>query len=87
MKLFQNYDPDDLRKRWDKLITISRKRGPANLMASAIPACPPNLKESVFTRAVDLVLSDGVVEDAERQLLGQLEKAPRISDETSNRVI
>ncbi len=87
MKLFESYDPDDLKKMWNKLFTISQKRGAPALMASAIPACPPNLRDAVFTRAVDMVLSDGVVEDAERQLLGQLKKALQIPDDLSAMII
>ena len=87
MRLFANYGPDERSRLYDKLFTISRKRGAAALMASAIPACPPDLREAVFTRAVDMVLSDGVVEDVERKLLSQLKSALQIPDELSNMII
>ena len=56
------------------------------LIEAALPAIPNDLKAAVFSYAVDLVLSDGVVTKEEEDILAFLKTKFGIDDNLSNKL-
>ena len=72
MKMYQNVPPHKFNSMMDRLVGILKRGGPEKLIASAIPAVPPELRETVFANACDIVLADGVVEADEKTFIDDL---------------
>ena len=49
-----------------------KRGGPERLLDKSFPAIPPELRETAFANAVDIVLADGTVEEAEREFIDDL---------------
>ena len=58
MKMYQNVPPHRFNSMMDRLLGILKRGGPEKLIASAIPAVPPELRETAFANACDIVLAD-----------------------------
>jgi uncharacterized tellurite resistance protein B-like protein len=65
----------------DEQFSILRKTGWESLFDKGAADLPPDIAQTVFVLAVDLVLSDGSVEESEEYLIGKLRDALRISEE------
>jgi tellurite resistance protein len=72
MKLYQNVPEQRFRQMFDRLIGILKRNGPEELIRQSLPAVPPELRETVFACAADIVLADGVVEQSEKEMLQNL---------------
>ncbi|GAA4430076.1 tellurite resistance TerB family protein [Bremerella cremea] len=72
MKMYQNVPPHKFNSMMDRLLGILKRGGPEKLIASAIPAVPPELRETVFANCCDIVLADGVVEADEKEFIDDL---------------
>ena len=72
MKMYANVPPHKFNSMMDRLLGILKRGGPEKLIASAIPAVPPELRETVFANACDIVLADGVVEADEKAFIDDL---------------
>src|SRR4051812_12906110 len=72
MKLYQQVPDQRFRGMMDRLLGILKRGSPEQLMSQSVKACPPELRETVFAAATDIVLADGVVEQEERELLNSL---------------
>ncbi len=77
MKLYQRITPNQFGSMMDRLLGVLKRGGPEKLLSVAVPAVPPELRETAFANAVDIVLADGVVDPEEKtfidSLSGQLE--------------
>jgi tellurite resistance protein len=87
MKLFVGYSDDMMRRLFDKLLGRLQADGVEALFASAKEVLTPELRETAFTVATDLVLADGVVTEEEEQFLKDLEDRLEISSELALQVI
>ena len=56
----------------DRLMGVLKKSGPGGLLEKCLPAVPPELRETAFAIAVDIVLADGVVENDEKEFIDDL---------------
>ncbi|MHC2068675.1 tellurite resistance TerB family protein [Bremerella sp. T1] len=72
MKMYQHVPPHKFNSMMDRLLGILKRGGPEKLIASAVPAIPPELRETVFANACDIVLADGVVEADEKEFIDDL---------------
>lgn len=72
MKMYQNVPPQKFNSMMDQLLGILKRGGPERLIAQAIPSMPPELRETAFANACDIVLSDGVVEPDEKAFIDDL---------------
>jgi hypothetical protein len=51
---------------------VLKRGGPEKLLDKCHPAVPPELRETAFANACDIVLVDGVVEDDEKSFIDDL---------------
>ncbi|MEW4565294.1 tellurite resistance TerB family protein [Bremerella sp. JC770] len=72
MKMYQNVPPHKFNSMMDRLMGVLKRGGPEKLIASAIPAIPPELRETAFANACDIVLADGIVEPDEKEFIDDL---------------
>ena len=72
MKLYQHVTPNRFGSMIDRLLGVLKRGGPEKLLERCAPAVPPELKETVFVNACDIVLADGVVEEDEKTFINDL---------------
>jgi tellurite resistance protein len=72
MKLYQRVPPHKFNSMMDRLLGVLKRGGPAKVLEMALPAVPPELRETVFANACDIVLADGVVEQDEKEFIEEL---------------
>ena len=80
MKLYQGLNEKQMRAVLDKVMNILKKQGAAPIIAAAKETLQPEMKETAFAVAADLMLADGTVADEEKKLLEELQKALEIPD-------
>ncbi len=69
--------------RFQKII---KKEGVGTLVTAAKSYLDPNLRETAFANAVEIVLSDGYVDIKEKEFLEHLQSAVEISDERAQTI-
>ncbi len=72
MKLFNNYRGEGLHRMLDHLLDRLKQDGPGKLVATAKQCLPPELRETAFAIATDLILSDRTVTQQEQAFLDDL---------------
>jgi len=72
MRLYQHVPGNQFGSMMDRLLGILKRGGPEKLLDVAVPAVPPELRETAFTNACDIALADGVVEPDEKEFLNNL---------------
>lgn len=72
MKMYQYVPPHKFNSMLDRLLGVLKRGGPAQLVQMSVPAVPPELRETVFANACDIVLADGVVEPDEKAFMDDL---------------
>ncbi|MCO6455062.1 MAG: tellurite resistance TerB family protein [Pirellulaceae bacterium] len=72
MKLYQHVPPQKFNSMMDRLLGVLKRGGPEKLVELAVPAVPPELRETAFANACDIVLADGVVEQDEKEFIDGL---------------
>lgn len=72
MKMYQNLTGQKFNSMMDRMVGMIKRKGPEHLLEQCVPVVPPELHETVFACAVDIVLSDGIVEDDEREFMNNL---------------
>lgn len=72
MKMYQNVPPHKFNSMMDRLLGVLKRGGPEQLIKTALPAVPPELRETVFANSCDIVLADGIVEDDEKAFIDDL---------------
>jgi hypothetical protein len=87
MRLYQNMTGQRFNSMMDRLLGILKRGGPQKLLDKAVPAVPPELRETAFAGACDLVLADGVVEESEKQFLNELMHRLEISGDRALSIV
>lgn len=87
MQLFKGYDEEHLAKMLDKLLGILNQQGDESLFLAAQAALPPELKDTAFAVAADMVLTDGTLADEEQVFLDRLRDALAVSAETAEMLV
>ncbi|MFO0940157.1 MAG: tellurite resistance TerB family protein [Pirellulales bacterium] len=72
MKLYQHVNPNRFGSMMDRLLGILKRKGPEQLVEQSVAVLPPELKETAFINACDIVLADGVVEEDEKEFINNL---------------
>jgi tellurite resistance protein len=72
MKLYQQVPEQRFKQMIDRLVGVLKRSGPEELMRKSIAVVPPELRETAFANATDIVLADGNVEQSEKELLNNL---------------
>lgn len=72
MKMFSRYGDKHWEKLMNRLMGLLKKKGVGTLLEKSVEAVPPELAETVFANACDIVLGDGTVEDDEKEFLSDL---------------
>ena len=86
MAAFREWTADRINKAIDKMLSLIKRKGPEDAMATCAKALPEQLHRSVFANAVDLVLSDGVVEDEEKEFINKLRAALGLSGDDAQMI-
>ncbi|MCU0707601.1 MAG: tellurite resistance TerB family protein [Pirellula sp.] len=71
-KLYQRLSPQQFGSIMDRLLGALKKGGPEKLLERCYPVVPPELRESVFANAVDIVLANGQVDAEEKEFIDGL---------------
>ena len=96
IKVFSNYSDEAvssesirgaIAQMLDKLLGILRRDGFNVLFNTAKESLPQNLREAAFAVATDLVLSDSVVTEEERNFLNDLHQALNIDSTTATKIV
>ncbi len=87
MKLYQHTSEHQFGSMMDRLLGLLKRGGPEKLIDEVIPAVPPELAETVFANACNIVLADGVVEDEEREFLNTMVRKLSISEERARKIV
>ncbi|MGB3201286.1 MAG: tellurite resistance TerB family protein [Nodosilinea sp.] len=72
MALFSSYSSEALQRLFDLLLMRLKREGPGALINQARGVLPPDLRETAFAIATDLVLSDRTVTPQEQSFLEDL---------------
>ena len=87
MKMFDNWAPDKFNHMMNRLLGILKREGHQKLMSRSAEALPEKLRPTAFCAACDLVLADGVVEDAEKEFLDELQGLLEISGDQALSIV
>ncbi|NJN29608.1 MAG: tellurite resistance TerB family protein [Synechococcales cyanobacterium RM1_1_8] len=87
MQLFKAYSDDMMRRLFDKLLARLQHSGVEALVVSAKDSLEPDLRETAFTVATDLVLADGVVTEEEETFLQDLQGKLGIDSDLAQQVV
>ncbi|MBL8889298.1 MAG: tellurite resistance TerB family protein [Planctomycetaceae bacterium] len=86
-KLYQRLSEQQFGSLVDRLLGQLRRGGPEKLLEKCYPVVPTELRESVFANAVDIVLSDGTVEEAERDFIDGLKAKLDIDEQRAKTIV
>ena len=87
MRLFKAQSIPDFNAMIDKLFGVSHRKGNDTLLRLAAEALPPELRDTAFAVAADLVFADGAVDDEEVRLLESLQEALSVSEPLAQKII
>jgi len=87
MRIFKNYDNEQIATMFSKLLNILEQKGLANLLKAAKMKLPYQLRETAFASAVDVAFADGVLEEHEKKLLKDLYKFLEVHEKTATMII
>jgi tellurite resistance protein len=87
MHLFKAYPQDVINRMFDWLLEILNRDGIGALFAIAQSSLPPELSETAFAVAADLILADGMVTEEEQEFLNQLCAALNIPSDLAVKIV
>ena len=87
MKLFADLTDGRWRVLSDTLFRLLKRDGVLGLADRCAAALPPDLRDCAFANACDLILSDGVVEDAERAFLEHLQRVLELDSDAALTIV
>lgn len=87
MRLFADQTGSQFGQMIDRLFRILKKSGPQELAARGTAALTPELRETAFAVAVDMIFADGTVEDEEKALVGNLQQQLGVSDALASQIL
>ncbi len=86
-KLYERLTQQQFGSLIDRLIGELKRGGPEKLLLKSFPAVPPELRETVFCAAVDIVLADGTVEEEEREFIDDLRAKLEIDEKRAKTIV
>lgn len=87
MELYRTQSGSEFSSMLDKLLGLLKKHGHPFLLEKASAALPPELGETAFALATDLVFADGHVEEEEKELLETIQRSLAIPDDLALKII
>jgi DnaJ-domain-containing protein 1 len=87
MQLFKRFDEEHMARMIDKLLGIMQRQGPDVLFQGAKEALPEELRETAYAVSADMTLTDGTLDDSERDFLHELAEALQISAQTADLLV
>ncbi len=86
-KLYERHTQQQFSSMMDRLVGELKRGGPEKLLEKAYDAVPPELRECAFANAVDIVLSDGVIEQEEREFIDDLQGKFEIDSKRAKAIV
>lgn len=86
-KLYQRMSGQQFGSMWDRLMGVLKKGGPEKLLDKCYPAVPPELYETVFANAVDIVMASGSVDSDEKEFIDSLSHKLEIDEQRARTII
>ncbi len=86
-KLYERQTPQQHSTMIDRLLGVLKKGGPEKLLELSYPAVPPEMRETAFVNAVDIVLADGVVEQEERDFIDDLQTKLELDEKRAKTIV
>ncbi len=86
-KLYERLTQQQYSTMVDRLLGELKRGGPEKLLDKSFPAVPPELRETVFANAVDIVLADGVVEQEEKDFIDDLQRKFEIDAKRAKTIV
>lgn len=87
MKLFRDMTPEQFKEALYKIYDALKENGVDFLIEAAKNALNPELRETAFFFAVDLSLSDRVLDESEKEMLGQMQQILEINPDMARKII
>jgi uncharacterized tellurite resistance protein B-like protein len=87
MKLYDNWTGDKFNNMLNRMLGMLKREGLEPVLRRCAEVLPEPMHETVFANACDLVLADGVVEDAEKEFLDLLQKVLQISGDQAITIV
>lgn len=72
MKLYQHVPGNQFGSMMDRLIGMLKRGGPEKLLDQVYSLVPPEMAETAFANACNIVLADGTVEENEKEFMNNL---------------
>ena len=86
MKLFERVNEKQFGQVWNKLMGVLKKHGPETLVDGCCETLPEDLRKTAFANACCIVLSDGVLEEDERQFISDLTTKLQLDAKTAKTI-
>ena len=87
MKLFADLTDGRWRTMSDTLFRLLNRDGVLGMADRCAAVLPPELRDCAFANACDLILADGVVEDAERAFLEHLQRVLEVDSDAALTIV
>ncbi len=86
-KLYQRMSSQQFGSMFDRLMGVLKKGGPEKLLDKCYPVVPPELHETVFANAVDIVMASGSVDSEEKEFVDSLSKKLELDESRAKTII
>ena len=87
MKLYGGMSNRDINKLFEKLIKVARAEGAEKLVELSAAAVRPELKQTAFAVAADLLMADGHVAPEEKKFLEKIQKNLGVNDDVALKIV
>ena len=87
MKMFRNFNQNQMGNLLNKLTNIIQRQGFDVLIKMSNESLPSDLKETAFAVATDLVFTDGDVDATEQQVITKIQVMMGISEAQAMKII
>ncbi|MCU0517442.1 MAG: tellurite resistance TerB family protein [Oscillatoria sp. Prado101] len=87
MNLFQDYSDDDMAVIFQDVSELLEEQSPEELWNSVTEVLSPEMRETAFAVATDIILADGVLTPAEKDYLSEIAKNLEIPKQIAQTII
>jgi len=86
MRLYQHVTPHKFHSMFDRLLGVLKRNGPDALCNKCSVVVPPELRETAFINACDIVLADGILEPDEKEFIHKLMGALEVDGDRAKQI-
>ena len=87
MKVYAGMSNRDVNKVFEKLIKVARNEGVDKLLELSAASVRPELKQTAFALAADLLMADGNVANEEKRFLEKIQKNLGVNDDVALKIV